>query len=286
MKIIFSRKGFDSQYGGVPSPIFDDGTLVSLPIPSRQGRPLGDITGPVGSLAPLVADLTAGRLGAHTLVHLDPDLRGDSVARRAGWRPSFGQVAAAQSHLARQGVGPGDVFLFFGWFRQAERRGTHWRYVPGAPDIHSLFGWLQVGNVLSLFGTPQIGSHEWLHDHPHVAFADQMGSGNAIYIAAEALFKRRLPGAGCFVRWTPRLQLTAPGRSRSVWRLPAWMHPDVSQTALSYHTDPRRWQLDEQSTLLQSVAKGQEFVIDVGTSALARRWLIQLIQQHGQEDMA
>ena len=36
MKVVFSRKGFDSQYGGMPSPILSDGTLLSLPIPSKE----------------------------------------------------------------------------------------------------------------------------------------------------------------------------------------------------------------------------------------------------------
>ena len=34
MKIILSRKGFDSANGGIVSPIFEDGTMVSFPIPS------------------------------------------------------------------------------------------------------------------------------------------------------------------------------------------------------------------------------------------------------------
>ena len=33
MKIILSRKGFDAEYGGQPSPILPDGTLLSMPIP-------------------------------------------------------------------------------------------------------------------------------------------------------------------------------------------------------------------------------------------------------------
>ena len=35
MKIILSRKGFDSSNGGIPSPILPDGTLLSLPIPGK-----------------------------------------------------------------------------------------------------------------------------------------------------------------------------------------------------------------------------------------------------------
>lgn len=36
MKVIFSRKGFDSSYGGYPSPILPDNSLISIPIPSMR----------------------------------------------------------------------------------------------------------------------------------------------------------------------------------------------------------------------------------------------------------
>ena len=36
MKVILSRKGFDSRYGSQPSPILPDGTLLSLPIPAKD----------------------------------------------------------------------------------------------------------------------------------------------------------------------------------------------------------------------------------------------------------
>ncbi len=38
MKIIFSRKGFDSSAGGCASPIFPDGTLWSIPIPDKHNK--------------------------------------------------------------------------------------------------------------------------------------------------------------------------------------------------------------------------------------------------------
>jgi len=37
MKVILSRKGFDSGYGGFPSPVLPDGTMLSLPIPVSSG---------------------------------------------------------------------------------------------------------------------------------------------------------------------------------------------------------------------------------------------------------
>jgi len=36
MKVILSRKGFDAQFGGQPSPVLPDGTLLSLPIPREN----------------------------------------------------------------------------------------------------------------------------------------------------------------------------------------------------------------------------------------------------------
>jgi len=33
MRIILSRKGFDSGSGGCPSPIFPDGSMFAMPIP-------------------------------------------------------------------------------------------------------------------------------------------------------------------------------------------------------------------------------------------------------------
>lgn len=36
MKVILNRKGFDSSNGGIVSPIMEDGTLLSFPIPSKD----------------------------------------------------------------------------------------------------------------------------------------------------------------------------------------------------------------------------------------------------------
>ncbi len=38
-RVILSRKGFDSKYGGKPSPIFKNGDIFSLPIPQNGKSP-------------------------------------------------------------------------------------------------------------------------------------------------------------------------------------------------------------------------------------------------------
>lgn len=43
MKIIISRKGFDSGYGGVASPIMSDGSMTSISIPGMSFTSYRDI---------------------------------------------------------------------------------------------------------------------------------------------------------------------------------------------------------------------------------------------------
>lgn len=286
MKIILSRKGFDSGYGGCPSPVFPDGSMVSLPIPGgRAPNRFGGIQGPAGPLGPLAAALSRRPAMEHAMAHLDPDLDAGSVPRRPGWRPSLGQVGAAQSHLAAQGVGPGDVFLFFGWFRPIEPHAGAWHYVRGQRALHAMFGYLQVGEVMALGADPanharQIERTPWLHDHPHLN--GQRAPNNTLYVAADRLtlpgLQASLPGAGCFASLSDDLVLTAPGQSvKSVWRLPDWMSPETGAT-LSYHADAGRWSRDPAgNAILRSVAKGQEFVMDVATAARAMAWLQALL---------
>lgn len=43
MKVILSRKGFDSSAGCIASPILPDGTLLSLPIPGESNTKYSEI---------------------------------------------------------------------------------------------------------------------------------------------------------------------------------------------------------------------------------------------------
>ena len=91
MRLILSRKGFDTSCGGCPSPILPDGRMVSLPIPdARSPIRYGDIRWGEYDLGALVGDLTRGRIAPTQAAHLDPDLRRESLPRRPGWRPLFG----------------------------------------------------------------------------------------------------------------------------------------------------------------------------------------------------
>ena len=276
MKLILSRKGFDSANGGCPSPILDGRLLCSLPIPdARAPTPYGKISSLNGaSIAQIVEDLTHGRLRRGNGAHLDPDLRRDAIARAAGWRPIFGQAGAAQSHLARHQIGPGDLFLFFGCFRRAEQIGGEFRFVRGAPKLHVIFGWLQVGGVIRATDSV-VAEIPWAFGHPHLA-APGRYKNNTLYFASDRLSSIGIDasGGGTFDRLEPELILsqTDPYVGCSTWRLPRWFDPG-ERSPLSYHSKATRWTDCETSMRLQSVGRGQEFVLDVDQYPEARAWL-------------
>jgi hypothetical protein len=286
MKLILSRKGFDSQYGGIPSPILPDGRLVPFPIPSRHDRhTMGDVNLPDSDVSALLRDLSGGAHHLGMNVHLDPDLARSPEGRLPGWRPAFGQTDAAQSHLAGMNVTVGDVFLFFGWFRRVERNAGFWQYVRGAPHLHVIFGWLEVGEVLPVVKEREraLLKFPWIANHPHVASPTHYTSlKNSLYIAtptsrysATAAF-----GGGRFSTYGDALCLTKPGHSRSVWSLPAWFMPGQATPALSYHGDLSRWEPEGDRVQLRSVAKGQEFVLDGAYYPQLDQWLEQVVGRH------
>jgi hypothetical protein len=146
-KIILSRKGFDSKYGGRPSPILPDGTMLSLPIPDDdECTRYDDLFFEGVSYLNIIRDLGYSKKVVNC--HLDPDLRYDVAIRNSAWRACFGQSGAAASHLKSNSIGVGDIFLFFGWFRKPEYDiNRKLRYLKGAPDIHAIYGYLQVGEI-------------------------------------------------------------------------------------------------------------------------------------------
>lgn len=285
MKIILSRKGFDSSSGGVASPILPDGTLLSLPIPDIRGTvTYADLEWQGHPVGTVVQSLTRKRIKRHHRAHLDPDIYPQICPRHPDWRPLFGQDGAAQSHLANQGVGVGDLFLFFGWFREVRRVGRGYRFVKGAPDQHVIYGWLQVGEIWQ--GAQLVGTvPKWAADHPHCCGG--RGERNTLYIAANDL---RIPGegapplagAGLFSQYQERYGLTAPNSLRTRWRLPRWFHPTPPQLPtrppLTYHQTPSRWHLDGEYVYLQSAARGQEFVFDTVDYPEAVEWLSHLFE--------
>ena len=226
MRVIFSRNRFDRRSGGVASPIIN-GHFISLPSPATRlsVTTYGDL-----GLGEIVEDLTRGRIGADRLCHNDPDLGSGALG-----------VTRAQAHLRAQGVGPGDIFLFWGLYRQAEKTPDGYRYVRSARREHWLFGWLQVAEVVALGedgswvarGRPELAQHphcrrEWrAHSTYYVATEKIRWGGRILNVA----------GAGVFPEAKETLRLTVPGENSSLRKVPSWLNRRIG---LSYHRDPAR----------------------------------------------
>lgn len=233
MKVILSRKGFDESAGGDASPILPDGTLLSLPIPDDDdASPVGyaDLKLPSGmTYLELMRQLPIAGVSNITdawRAHVDPDLRWHKPDN-PNWVPAFGQANERKSyvlsHLINQKVGDGDLFLYYGWFRQTKENpdGTI-VYDKCAPNLHVIWGYLQVGEVINVDGNEADPKLAWLKEHPHLYNSEYNRANrkkNRVFVARKRLsFNESLPGAGCF-QFDKSLVLTLSGHSRSHWTL-------------------------------------------------------------------
>jgi hypothetical protein len=277
MRLILSRKGFDSTSGGCPSPIFPDGSMLALPIPDVTSPVrYGDLVWRGRNLGDVVEALTRGKQRRTFGAHLDPDLRAELRPRPRHWTPLLGQRGAAQSHLRNQGVGRGDLFLFWGVFRRVDAA-LRW----AGPPVHVVWGWLQVGEVVPVDAVRGLPGWGWAAEHPHFAFPGD--PSNTVYVAAPALTRdgatsKRAAGSGCFEDFDAQRQLSAPGAVRAgTWRLPAGLFPQ-GRRPLTYHASAARWRRAAGHVLLDVVSRGQEFVLDTADYPEARAWAASLLR--------
>jgi Nucleotide modification associated domain 3 len=234
MRVIFSRKGFDSTAGKAPSPIIE-GEPISLPIPTKRRS---ETSYRLAGLGEIVEHMTNGRISADDLCHEDP------VFLNGRW--AFGQTGAAQTHLKTNGVDVGDVFLFFGLFASRDGQDRH----------HRIFGYMEVDEVRPLGSHPSKSDNPtgFLRRHPHTI--GEWNQNNTLYL-----------GSGAKARSAhPCLHLTKSGAPDSVWSVPAWL----KAAGLTYDSNPARWASDKE---LHVASPGQEFVSNIGDQAAPREWL-------------
>ena len=283
MKLILSRKGFDSENGGCPSPVFPDGNMFSLPIPDKKsGIQYSSLQCGGMNLGQLVFDLTCGKTQYDDSAHLDPDLNPDVLPRECGWRPSLGQAGGPQTHLNNQKVGIGDLFLFFGLYQPVEKVGGKWRFDRKARREHVLWGWLQIGAVHKV-GQLREGELDWAAYHPHLQYRSR--KNNTLYTAADKLRingkQLDIPAAGTFPRYSEKLVLTdpKPNRNASDWRLPASFFPTSGKAPLTHFPKPEQWRRPEDGDhcLVGRRGPGQEFVLDLDHYPKVTDWLESLL---------
>ncbi|MDR6847721.1 hypothetical protein J2Y57_000916 [Sphingomonas sp. BE137] len=158
----------------------------------------------------------------------------------------FGQCGAAQSHLSNQGVGVGDIFLFFGLFADEATGERH----------HRIFGYLRVEEAAAPSSLAALD----LLARPHPHTIGEWNANNTVY-----------RGEGGVARIAhSALRLTQPGGPLRQWIVPKWL----SEAGLSFHRKPERWLVADR---LEIVARGQEFVTDVSDNRLALDWTNEII---------
>ncbi len=259
MKVILSRKGFDSSFGGYPSIILPDGTYVSFSIPGDKDElPYGDIHAIDGyKMDALMKQLFSKvyyyewkDLDADSNCHLDPDLVYEALPRIDGWKGCFGQADAAQTVLERQNIKKDDLFLFFGWFRHCSTEGGQFSYM-GNDNLQCIYGYLQIGEIIYTHQTEQLPP--WLEYHPHTLERRLQRKSNCIYVARDTLsWDDTRKGYG-LLNYNDMTRLTKPGYSRSKWQLPE----SLRNINITYHS-ANSWKKD----YFQSAHRGQEFVFE------------------------
>lgn len=263
MKIILSRKSLDSGVAKNTSPVVDD-TFVPIPIPSSKDTLLyNDIQTRLGiSMEQAITDLGIQlKYGKEWTLkprtaHFDPDLDREAIQRHTDWKPCLGQIGAAQAHLENEGVSVGDVFLFFGWFKDAVRNENRLTYSKGDKHgYHAVYGYLEIGEIHHVRSKDEREQlPEWLKTHLHCHDDRITNKHNAIYVAKDTLtWNKQLPGAG-LLKADKKGRLTKHGCSRSKWQLDQRI---FKNTTISYHSK-KSWKED----YFQSVGRGQEFVIE------------------------
>lgn len=216
MKVIFSRKGFDSEIGGYPSIIMDS-RLVSLPVPSRRvdEPPYSTLILDMETSYFKVMSQLSERIkikgkreafSEDTRCHCDPDIYQNVRPRKSGWRGCFGQAGNAQRHLESR-IKENDVFLFFGWFKNVKSNGKY-AFDNSIPHgRHVIFGYLQIANMLHPNLEKEVPA--WM-EHPHIMHKGH-DEKNTIYVATEKLsWNEDLPGWGVF-NFDKKLVLTKKG---------------------------------------------------------------------------
>ena len=261
MKVIFSRKGFDSTAGGIPS-IKIGKNLQSLPIPYKKNTltTYNDL-----NLGNEVKQLSKNKIIPTDTCHNDPNLL----------TGQFGQVGAAQTHLENNKVGIGDLFLFWGWFRETKKIKNKILFDKEDPGHYRIFGWFQVGEIIKLGDNPSWYLKEKPNSNSHPHTIGKWPKNNTLYIAKSKLEGFDLinyPGFGIF-KATQLTNLSFdPSIKKSRWICPKWLNPNHNGCGMTYHNNLDRWG----KNTVDIVGRGQEFIAKPKDRKGCKKWLISI----------
>jgi hypothetical protein len=295
MRVILSRKGFDSsvQGGGSPNIIYNNKCYM-IPIPEVGTDIRYDELKFENNIDYLkvMRDLNINQF---TECHLDPFISKEIAPEKCqNWKFNLGQVDSAQSCLANVSppVGKGDLFLFFGWFQKVNKGDKGYKYIPieeyHPEGVHLIYGYLFVDEVIKINKTDK--RPDWTKKHPHVIHQDfytkkyetNENTLNTLYVAKENFKNTTIPGAGVFA-YSEELILSRKGTfidkenkeknyTRTSWKLPdAFLGASVKFLNSSHPIH---------NTTIKAASRGQEFVVITDPNEKISDWAEKLITKY------
>lgn len=281
MKVILSRKGLDSGVCDLSNLLLVDKNgnknLFMLPIPADDGLhtyqelKFSDNE----KMSNIIKDYLnkSKKINFGSKCHADPNLV--NYFNDPEFLGSIGQVDQAQSHLLKNEIKQGDLFIFFGVFAEAYLDNDNLA-VDKNNQKHIMFGYMQIGDIIfpnKLTDDKRKNYEEkypWLKNQPHwTGYTDK--ESNCIYVARETCtFDNTIKGYGVFDYDSDELHLTKKDDSCVThWNLPK----ELQGLDISYHTKN-----SQKEGYFQAACRGQEFVIE--NSKQAEIWAEKLINKY------
>lgn len=259
MKVILSRKGFDSANGGYASPIIN-GCPLSLPIPdNNETIKYSELTYKNGlSYLNIMKQLNIRGYNENSTCHYDPDFNLGAI----------GQINQAQSHLNNNKVDIGDLFLFFGWFKETtniEGKIVFKNNAKYPNGFHLIFGYLEIDDIIH---TSSQDTPLWLQNHCHYTRKSvRADKTNTIYVGRRKSFLHQNKDGFGILSFSEKRILTKNNEgARTHWNI-------EGLRGLSITYNPNAWH----KHYFQAADIGQEFVIE--ESRQAENWALGILTE-------
>lgn len=289
MKVILSRKGFDSSWGGFPSIILPKEMgrkMISFPIP---------VTSPeIGIKAEDIYYVEAGKtlkdffnelpieqekkyINNKTGFHVDPEVQNIKIDNQKSFIErgygTLGQCSAAAGHLANNGISAGGIsekdpaiFLFFGWFCKTEIENDKIKYIgnPLVDGFHAIWGYLiavEAIEILDISKHPELKEHLHYRNKNHKEY--KKGDKNTIFIGNKF---------GTF-NYSDNLRLTyfddkKTKNRRTIWAIPSFI------SEMTYNNKRiKEGKTKGNKLIIDAASRGQEFVITKADEEEMKKWL-------------
>jgi hypothetical protein len=277
MKIILSRKGFDSYTGGITSPIFENGDMISFPIPEIEEIDVSDDTFDLLHYNGLNFTNLLHQFGykQKQRCHIDPDLvKERRVKSVENWNAIFGQCDSAATHLDKTiKVGIGDIFLFFGNFHCVENHNGIYRKTKKTGnfykdnDLQVIWGYLQVKEIIRDHEKQK--EYKW-HPHSKPYYLDK--KTNIMYVSYDKLtFNKNIDAYG-ILKFRKDRVLTKENCSKANWiKNPVYDSDNVKE-----YSDRKNSSLNKEKTIYY---RGQWQELGLNESLDCEEWAKKIIEE-------